>query len=109
MTGELRPVQEADAVLFESSQGVVLRYAGLTAVDARGRILPSRLEFRGREIRLLVEDRDAQYPVIVDPLWTQQQELQASDGTANDYFGNSVSVSGDTAVIGAYAKTIGSN
>ena len=37
-------------------------------------------------------------------VWSQQQELSASDGLANDYFGYSVSVSGDTAVVGAYHK-----
>jgi len=31
-------------------------------------------------------------------VWTEQQELAASDGATGDYFGNSVSVSGDTAV-----------
>ena len=36
--------------------------------------------------------------------WTQQQELTASDGAASDRFGYSVSVSGDTAVIGAVGK-----
>ena len=34
-------------------------------------------------------------------VWSQQQELTASDGAACDDFGHSVSVSGDTAVIGA--------
>lgn len=33
--------------------------------------------------------------------WTQQAKLLATDGTANSQFGTSVSVSGDTAVIGA--------
>jgi acetyl-CoA carboxylase carboxyltransferase component len=33
--------------------------------------------------------------------WTQQQELTPSDGEANPEFGSSVSMSGDTAVIGA--------
>jgi hypothetical protein len=33
--------------------------------------------------------------------WTLQQKLLASDGTAEDYFGWSVSLSGDTALIGA--------
>jgi hypothetical protein len=33
--------------------------------------------------------------------WTQQQKLPASDGAANDHFGYSVSLSGDTALIGA--------
>jgi len=34
--------------------------------------------------------------------WTQQAKLNATDGAAGDYFGRSVSVDGDTAVIGAY-------
>jgi hypothetical protein len=84
VTGGLVPIQsvDTDAVLLESSKGVVLRYAGLTALDARGRILPSRLEVRKGEIRLIVEDHDAQYPLMVDPAWTQQQELTASDDGA---------------------------
>jgi hypothetical protein len=35
-------------------------------------------------------------------VWTQQQKLTASDGAANDQFGISVSISGDTAIVGAY-------
>ena len=34
-------------------------------------------------------------------VWTQQQKLTASDGEINDNFGWSVSISGDTALIGA--------
>jgi uncharacterized protein (TIGR03437 family) len=41
--------------------------------------------------------------------WTQQQELTASDGAANDNFGDSVSLSGGTALIGAAGHTVGSN
>ncbi|WP_246169029.1 FG-GAP repeat protein [Rudanella paleaurantiibacter] len=41
--------------------------------------------------------------------WTQQVRLLASDGADTDYFGISVSVSGDYAIVGAYRKTIGSN
>ena len=36
--------------------------------------------------------------------WSQQAHLTASDGTAGDHFGESVSVSGDTAVVGAPLK-----
>ncbi len=35
-------------------------------------------------------------------IWTQQAELLASDGAASDYFGVSVSLSGDTAAVGAH-------
>ena len=36
-------------------------------------------------------------------VWSEQQKLTASDGAESDYFGHSVSIDGDTAVIGAYA------
>ena len=41
--------------------------------------------------------------------WVQRQELTASDGVSFDYFGNSVALTGTTALVGAYYKTIGSN
>jgi len=34
--------------------------------------------------------------------WVQQQKLLASDGAASDYFGYSVSISGDLAIVGAF-------
>jgi hypothetical protein len=34
--------------------------------------------------------------------WTQRAKLLASDGAANDYFGWSVAISGDTVAVGAY-------
>ncbi len=42
-------------------------------------------------------------------VWTQQQQLTASDGAALDYFGSSASVSGDTVVVGAWQNDIGAN
>ena len=39
------------------------------------------------------------------PGWTEQAKLTASDAAAGDYFGYSVSVSGNTAVIGAYGES----
>ncbi len=41
--------------------------------------------------------------------WSQQQKLTASDGAANDLFGNSVAISGETVVVGAIGDTIGAN
>jgi len=41
--------------------------------------------------------------------WGQVAKLTAADGGANDNFGASVSVSGDTAVVGAHAADIGGN
>ncbi|RZB32745.1 MAG: hypothetical protein AEth_00423 [Candidatus Argoarchaeum ethanivorans] len=36
--------------------------------------------------------------------WTQQDKINASDGTEYDYFGRSVAISGDCAVVGAYGN-----
>jgi len=41
--------------------------------------------------------------------WSQQAQLNASDGAANDRFGCSVAISGDTAVVGALTDTVGVN
>ena len=42
-------------------------------------------------------------------IWTKQAELVTQDGAANDNFGCSVAVSGDTAVIGAYHDNVAGN
>jgi len=44
-----------------------------------------------------------------DATWTQQAKLTASDGSADDEFGQCVSVSGNTAVIGARLADVGAN
>jgi hypothetical protein len=36
--------------------------------------------------------------------WTQQQKIVASDRSVNDYFGSSVAISGNFAVVGAYTE-----
>jgi MYXO-CTERM domain-containing protein len=41
--------------------------------------------------------------------WTQQAELTASDGAIGYAFGNSVSVSGGTALVGAFQHQVGAN
>jgi hypothetical protein len=42
-------------------------------------------------------------------VWTQKAHLIAGDGAAYDHFGVSVALSGDTALVGAYFDTVGSN
>src|SRR5262249_21705547 len=39
--------------------------------------------------------------------WTQRQKLTADDGAANDGFGFSVAISGDTVVVSARSKSVG--
>ncbi|MCW5970331.1 MAG: FG-GAP repeat protein [Blastocatellales bacterium] len=93
---------QAVALRYEKGSQV-LRYDHLAAWDARGRWLPSHMEASGKgdEITLVVEDAGAVYPVTIDPLFTEVKKLIASDGAAGDRFGFSVSISGDTVVVGA--------
>lgn len=44
-----------------------------------------------------------------DGVWTQTDKLVASDGAAVDHFGNAVSLSGDTAMVGALDAALGAN
>ena len=85
-----------------------LRYTGLMTTDATGKELKSWVEVRSDQMFLRVDDAGAHYPIVIDP-FIQLAELTASDGAAGDEFGISVSLSGDTAVVGAQDATIGSN
>jgi hypothetical protein len=80
VTGGLRPElsPNGDAVLLCSDTGAVLRYAGLRSWDALGREIPSHLEAEGREIRLVIQDHDAAYPLTVDPSITSTTTLMVS-------------------------------
>ncbi len=40
-------------------------------------------------------------------IWMQKAKLTAFDGASGDNFGGSVSISGDTAIVGAYADDLG--
>ena len=81
-----------------------LGYTGLTAYDATGKSLPASLEMRtegGRqELLIHVNNAGAKGPITIDP-FVQEAKLTASDGAANDNFGCSVSISGNTVVVGA--------
>lgn len=46
---------------------------------------------------------------LTGAVWTQQQKLTASDGTANNIFGCSVAIGNDTLVVGAEYAHIGGN
>jgi hypothetical protein len=77
-----------------------LRYAGVHAVDAGGRVLPTWLEMHGGRLQLRVADRGARYPVRVDP-FIERAQLVVKHAASEEFLGYSVAVAGDTAVVGA--------
>lgn len=105
--GELRPQVAGDGTsitFVDAEGGAAVTYSTLKVWDADGKMLPARFEqpVRGDSpgIRLAVDERGARYPITVDPI-AQQAYLKASNVDANDQFGYSVAISGDTAVVAA--------
>ncbi len=102
----------ATAALAEGGPDVVLRgkngervahYTDLYAFDADGRQLPAHLEATTDTVSLRVNDSLARYPIVIDPLlWVERDNWLASDGAAGDYFGASVAIDGNFAVVGAW-------
>ena len=84
----------------------VVRYGGLVVSDAAGRRVPASLAVDGQTVQVRVDDFGAAYPLVVDPWFEQAKLTAASDGAANDLFGYSVAVAGDTAVVGAHLDDI---
>lgn len=102
MGGDLIPVQTANGLDFIDATGKVqMRYNQLLAFDANHQILPARFQLSGNRLRLCVETAGALFPVTIDPIFSTEQELIASDTAALDQFGDTVAVDADTIVIGA--------
>jgi hypothetical protein len=99
--GDLHGTPIADGLAFQNAAGeTMLTYTKLRAWDATGRSLPTTLTWDGGQIGLSVDDNGAQYPLTIDP-FVQQGYLKASNTGADDEFGWSVAISGDTLVVGA--------
>jgi hypothetical protein len=101
--GQLKGQASADgrSVGFVDEDGTtILTYSGLKAWDAKGRPLPAVMRANDTHVLVEVDARGAGYPVTIDPI-AQQAYLKASNTDAGDQFGDSVSVSGNTVVVGA--------
>jgi hypothetical protein len=87
----------------------VVEYGKLAVHDRTGRDVPARLTADGEQVFIEVEEGEATYPLTIDPVFTLQEKLTASDASVEDAFGYSLALGGDTAVVGAYGDDIGSN
>ncbi len=96
--GDLEPRLEEPGIVLRAGGRSILRYGGLFSRDADGRELPSRLAVEGRTIRVQVDDSQARYPIVIDPV-VQQGQFPTPVG-ANG-FGGSLALSGGLAVVGA--------
>ena len=90
------------AITLKDKQGrTVLTYDKLAAWDADGKQLAAIMNVVDKKISLEVDDREARYPVTIDPMISLQNKLTASDGASQDKLGTSVSIKGNSLVTGA--------
>jgi len=109
LAGDLQPVLVGQTLVFFDAAGPVVNYGGLAAYDAAGRKLPASLSLSSDTLTWQIDDRNAVYPIVVDPwIASQKATLTASDAASGAWFGYSVAISGNTAVIGANVATVNS-
>jgi len=112
-------IRQGSAYVFIRNEGTWSQQAKLTASDG------AENDFFGKAVSLsadtavvgstrhTVGGNDIQGATYVfvrnGSTWGQQAELTASDGAAGDNFGNSISVAGDTLVVGAFQDGVGGN
>ena len=92
-----------------ATSGGPITYSGLWAADATGRQLPASLKTAGQRLRIVVADAGARYPLTIDPTINSSAKLTSADRLADDEFGFSIAVSGDTVVVGARDDDIATN
>jgi len=105
-------IDSGSAYVFTRSNGVWTEQQKLTASDASGAAYFGYSVALAGDTAVVGADGDESFPGLStgsayvftrqDSVWTQQAKLTSSDAAAGDRFGYSVSLSGDTAVIGAY-------
>ena len=79
---------------IDANGACVLRYGSLSVRDAGGRTLPARLTTNGETVTILVNDHDAQYPLVIDPLMSSPS-WTAEGNQAGARFGVSCGSAGD--------------
>jgi uncharacterized repeat protein (TIGR01451 family) len=94
---------------FAGADGKTLRYDNLKAYDANHVELDAKMIYNPAQVVIQVDDRGAAYPITIDPMIYMEQKVIAIDGASSDFFGLSVAISGDTAIVGAHGDNVGAN
>jgi len=91
----VQPAADGGGIAFLARSGrAALRYGGLAVFDARGDRLEGRLDYLPGRLRIVIDDRGAIYPIVVDPVISVPDWLDTID-QANARFGISVTGAGD--------------
>jgi hypothetical protein len=89
------------SITFSHPDGPSLRYGGLTATDASGRVLHSWLALYRGTLMLKVDTLGARYPLRIDPFIQQGEKLTSSEPSGDLGWSVALSADGNTALVGA--------
>ena len=89
------PTLQDGAVRFLAGGAPAFSYGDLHVRDATGATVPARFAVVGNAVHVVIDDRGAHYPLVVDPTFTTAGDL-ATGGTSV-----SLSDNGKVAVVGA--------
>ncbi|MBN8613603.1 MAG: hypothetical protein J0L92_23610 [Deltaproteobacteria bacterium] len=94
----------SDAVALVTDGHAWASYAGLTVIDADGVVLPATMRPVRSGIAITIDDDEARYPIVIDPIVTatEQATLLPGAGALDDQAGRAVAISADglRAVVG---------
>lgn len=66
---------DADAIALLDAEGrSIATYRHLVVLDADGARVPAHMTVRGERIGLVVDDAEARYPLVIDPLFALEEE-----------------------------------
>ncbi|HWX96175.1 MAG TPA: fibronectin type III domain-containing protein [Solirubrobacteraceae bacterium] len=108
--GTLTGEKAGSQILFRTRSGsTALTYGQLSAHDATGRQLPATMQLARGSLQLRIDDRNARYPISIDPFLQQGSKLSGSEEIEKGKFGGSVALSadGNTALIGGSEDNTG--
>lgn len=104
-TSELKPVlnEYKNEITWKNDKGSeVFKYNKLLAYDSNSKILPSYLTVSGNKYSIHVDDNEAVYPIVIDPILIQETLIHApSDPDILAKYGQSVAIDGNVAVVGS--------
>jgi hypothetical protein len=91
-----KPERRGEEIVFDTASARRLCYGQLAASDVHGRALAAHFEAgAGQHLRIVVDDVSAEYPITVDPLFTESPDTRIDADQAGAAFGIRVAGAGD--------------